>query len=179
MCRHKQSIKVGTAQQKHVKGSFASLSWWLYTRPDRPIIVCETLASSPVGDNFTIWQYPYVQPLPHRRFRCWPSKSKLNFYCNGFRYKMAGRPLLVLVWSPPEEILNQDESSCDQPSPDSHLGGPTEPVWSSSRACRHLDHRTPWRKLIYMGLPFALYSYIANPKIRPETYSGDKQGDPE
>ena len=34
------------------------------------------------GDNFTIRQYPYVQPLPHRRFRCWSSKSKLNFYCN-------------------------------------------------------------------------------------------------
>ena len=58
------------------------------------------------------------------------------FYYNGFRYKMAGRPLLVLVWSPPEEILNQDESSCDQPSPDSYLGDPREPVWSSaSRGC--------------------------------------------
>ena len=39
---------------------------------------------------------------------------------------------------------NQDESSCDQPPPDSHLGGPREPVWSSaSRACRDLDPRTP------------------------------------
>ena len=27
------------------------------------------------GDNFTIWRYLYVQPLPHRRCRCWSSKS--------------------------------------------------------------------------------------------------------
>ena len=67
----------------------------------------------------------YVQPLLHLLLSClclWRQfydlaitvasssvsllafKVKIElFYYNGFRYKMAARPLLVLVWSPPEE----------------------------------------------------------------------------
>ena len=70
--------------------------------------VCATLAQSPVSTLIVV---------------------NVERYCNGFRYKVDVRPLLIVVSSTPQEIFNlfsQYESFGDLPFLASHLDSPAE-----------------------------------------------------